>query len=187
LSNHTDGYAHDINQERQLLEELRHSNVAASKLQQNDREHKRSETSFAPLIEHEIAPSTSSRTGGGQSPKMHSPSHSPKSRRRGDKTRKTIKKQRSESIFEAVGLATTHELLAKYRTLDEWSEVMRQAGLKSSNLIFGNNTTFLLIQLWHNLGIDYTASNKYQGENSFNNRSLHAIQTDTANPYQQVI
>lgn len=38
------------------------------------------------------------------------------------------------------------------------------------------------------LGIDYTASNKYQGEHSFHNRSLHSLDSNgLENPYQQTI
>ena len=39
--------------------------------------------------------------------------------------------------METAGTTDVHELLKKYRNLDEWSQVMRDAGLKTSNLIFG--------------------------------------------------
>jgi len=74
--------------------------------------------------------------------------------------------------LEIAKVETTEELLLKVKTLEAITEIMRQAGLESSNLIFG---------------IDYTASNKYQGEESFNGRSLHAIENGVINPYQHVI
>ncbi|XP_075482604.1 E3 ubiquitin-protein ligase RGLG4-like [Primulina tabacum] len=58
-----------------------------------------------------------------------------------------------------------------YKTLDEVTQALKEAGLESSNLI---------------LGIDFTKSNEWTGTKSFNNRSLHAI-GDIPNPYEKAI
>ncbi|KAG2667047.1 hypothetical protein I3760_15G093900 [Carya illinoinensis] len=59
----------------------------------------------------------------------------------------------------------------KFSSLEEVTAALRSAGLESSNLI---------------LGIDFTKSNEWTGQVSFNNRSLHAI-GDTPNPYEKAI
>ncbi|KRY30750.1 Copine family protein 2 [Trichinella spiralis] len=76
------------------------------------------------------------------------------------------------SLLEVVGATSVTQAVDKLSTLEAISDVMRRAGLESSNLIFG---------------IDYTASNKYQGENSFDHKSLHTIDSVIQNPYQQVL
>ncbi|KAI1715833.1 copine domain-containing protein [Ditylenchus destructor] len=86
-------------------------------------------------------------------------------------TSKSMHKQ--SSLLSALGVTSTQEMLLKLPSLDALSDAMRKAGLESTNLIFG---------------IDYTASNKYQGERSFKGRSLHHVEdVRIENPYQQVI
>ncbi|KAH7702278.1 CRE-CPNA-1 protein, partial [Aphelenchoides avenae] len=93
------------------------------------------------------------------------------SRRSSRSSTKSVQKQ--SSLLSALGVTSMQEMLLRISSLDELSQAMRKAGLESTNLIFG---------------IDYTASNKYQGEHSFYGRSLHSIEDPTLeNPYQQCI
>ncbi|XP_053383194.1 uncharacterized protein LOC123540792 isoform X1 [Mercenaria mercenaria] len=57
-------------------------------------------------------------------------------------------------------------------SLFQVAEAVKEKGLGTCGLIFG---------------IDYTMSNKVQGEKTFRGRSLHDISEDMKNPYQQVI
>lgn len=63
------------------------------------------------------------------------------------------------------------QIADNYRSLDQVTEALAQAGLESSNLI---------------VGIDFTKSNEWTGKHSFHNRSLHHI-GDAQNPYEQAI
>ncbi|GLU21728.1 hypothetical protein SLE2022_378490 [Rubroshorea leprosula] len=58
-----------------------------------------------------------------------------------------------------------------YRTLDQVTSALAEAGLESSNLI---------------VGIDFTKSNEWTGARSFNRKSLHYI-GNGQNPYEQAI
>ncbi|KAG5125519.1 hypothetical protein JHK82_032256 [Glycine max] len=58
-----------------------------------------------------------------------------------------------------------------YRSLDEVTAALANAGLESSNLI---------------VGIDFTKSNEWTGKRSFNRKSLHDIRSGQ-NPYEQAI
>ena len=58
-----------------------------------------------------------------------------------------------------------------YKSIQEVQQALREAGLESSNLI---------------VGVDFTKSNTWTGQKSFNGRCLHDI-TGPINPYQQVI
>ncbi|MCP9264040.1 Copine family protein 2 [Dirofilaria immitis] len=80
--------------------------------------------------------------------------------------------RKRSSLLSVLGVTSTQEMLLTLTSLEDLSNAMRKAGLQSTNLIFG---------------IDYTASNKYQGERCFQGRSLHSIDAFKENPYQQVI
>eukprot|EP00794_Sanderia_malayensis_P013729 gene13729-15161_t len=61
----------------------------------------------------------------------------------------------------------------KFTSLSDLSIAIKKAGLESSNLI---------------IGIDFTASNEWQGRKTFEHRSLHHIfKCKRLNPYQKVI
>ena len=59
-----------------------------------------------------------------------------------------------------------------FKTLYEISDAVKVAGLEHSNVI---------------IGIDFSASNEWQGRNCFNHKSLHYIGKKHKNPYQRVI
>nr|CDJ83213.1 Copine domain containing protein [Haemonchus contortus] len=80
--------------------------------------------------------------------------------------------RKQSSLLSVMGVTSMQEILLTIDSLDTLSDAMRKAGLENTNMIFG---------------IDYTASNKYQGEDSFGGRSLHTIHPNITNPYQQVI
>ncbi|XP_060582029.1 copine family protein 2-like [Ruditapes philippinarum] len=60
----------------------------------------------------------------------------------------------------------------RFETLEEVSRAIKQEGVDNCGLIFG---------------IDYTLSNKLQGQITFGGSSLHDISDDKVNPYQEVI
>ncbi|XP_053383193.1 copine family protein 2-like [Mercenaria mercenaria] len=60
----------------------------------------------------------------------------------------------------------------RFTTVPEVAQAIREAGLGKCGLIFG---------------IDYTMSNKVQGEKTFGGKSLHKVEDDLKNPYQEVI
>ncbi|VDM61351.1 unnamed protein product [Angiostrongylus costaricensis] len=80
--------------------------------------------------------------------------------------------RKQSSLLSVLGVTSMQEMLLSIDSLDTLSQAMRKAGVERTNMIFG---------------IDYTASNKYQGEDSFGGRSLHTIHPNIKNPYQQVI
>lgn len=85
------------------------------------------------------------------------------------------KRLRDSSLYKSLGLpAEFHSIKDKFATFAEVSRAIKNAGLESSNVI---------------IGIDFTASNEWQGRKSFAGRSLHHIFNSTRrlNPYQRVV
>lgn len=93
------------------------------------------------------------------------------------------KRLRSWSFLQRLGVtdrsATFQELGDRFTSLQDITKAMRVNGLERANLI---------------IGIDFTASNEWQGRKSFGGRSLHHIAIEPKsgkvskwNPYQKVI
>ena len=85
------------------------------------------------------------------------------------------KRFKDSSLYKSLGLTEFHAIKDKFATVEEVSFAIKSAGLESSNLI---------------IGVDFTASNEWQGRKSFGGRSLHHIynhHTRRLNPYQRVV
>ena len=82
-------------------------------------------------------------------------------------------RKRSQSIraFSTKAKYEFQTIIDNYKSIKAVQQALRDAGLESSNLI---------------VGIDFTKSNTWTGEKSFNGRCLHDIK-GPINPYQQVM
>lgn len=81
-------------------------------------------------------------------------------------------KRRQNALLAAYGVDSVDRIIDRFTTYQEVTEALRKAGLEVCSLIFG---------------IDYTLSNNTQGQRTFGGRSLHTINPQVLNPYQQVI
>lgn len=83
----------------------------------------------------------------------------------------------STSLFAILGLSReeVHDFAAfrdRFSTFSEVSTAMRRAGLPDIHVI---------------VGIDFSASNEWQGRRSFRGESLHALKSGSHNPYQRAL
>ncbi|GMH34196.1 hypothetical protein BSKO_02030 [Bryopsis sp. KO-2023] len=66
---------------------------------------------------------------------------------------------------------TFKKILDQYESIEEVQQGLREAGLESSQLI---------------VGLDFTKSNEWSGQKTFNSRCLHSI-SQTMNPYEHAL
>lgn len=84
-------------------------------------------------------------------------------------------KSRRAPLVRSIGPIRTRNAIGdNFKTVEEVSEALRQAGLESSNLV---------------IGIDYTKSNEHNGRRTFGGKCLHTIdhESNKLNPYERVI
>lgn len=63
-------------------------------------------------------------------------------------------------------------IVDQFKSVHEVGEALQAAGLGACHLMFG---------------VDFSASNAYQGERTFDGQNLHTIEDELENPYQRVI
>ncbi|KAL1444146.1 hypothetical protein MTO96_030026 [Rhipicephalus appendiculatus] len=83
----------------------------------------------------------------------------------------------STSLFAILGLSReeVHDFAAfrdRFSTFSEVSTAMRRAGLPDIHVI---------------VGVDFSASNEWQGRRTFRGESLHALKPGAQNPYQRAL
>eukprot|EP01026_Neomeris_dumetosa_P067782 TRINITY_DN66232_c0_g2_i1.p1 TRINITY_DN66232_c0_g2~~TRINITY_DN66232_c0_g2_i1.p1 ORF type:complete len:322 (+),score=29.06 TRINITY_DN66232_c0_g2_i1:64-966(+) len=78
----------------------------------------------------------------------------------------------SSALNSGGTLRNFYAIRDKFESVEEVTDALRQQGVESSNLI---------------VGIDFTLSNKIQGQICFNGKCLHSFEKGIKNPYEQVI
>ena len=84
--------------------------------------------------------------------------------------------KRDNYIYEGTNMKSTgsdfHIIKDKFETVEQVQDELRKRGLEVCDLV---------------IGIDYTASNTWNGKNSFGGNCLHHMDPNYLNPYQHII
>ncbi|KAI0229653.1 Copine family protein 2 [Lamellibrachia satsuma] len=79
---------------------------------------------------------------------------------------------RTNALLNWYNVKHVNAIVDQFKSVQEVGEALQAAGLGTCHLMFG---------------VDFSASNAYQGERTFDGQNLHTIEDERENPYQRVI